>query len=58
MLHGMLKKIIENALIYKFVFELLGRREAGLPSAKAKTNELTPKQVHMRGFVLTYTSIV
>ena len=38
--------------------ELSGRREIGLPSVGAKTNELTAKHVHTRGFVLVYTSIV
>jgi len=32
--------------------ELLGRREIGLPSAGAKTNDLIANHVHMRGFVL------
>jgi len=38
--------------------ELLGRREIGLPSAGAKTNELIAKHVHKRGFVLVYACIV
>jgi len=38
--------------------KLLGRREIGLPSAGAKTNELIAKHVHTRGFVLVYTCIM
>jgi len=38
--------------------ELLGRREIGLPSAGAKTNELITNHMHTRGFVLIYTFII
>ena len=38
--------------------EQLGRREIGLPSAGAKTNELIAKHVRTRGFVLIYTCIL
>ena len=49
----MLKKT--NFLGQHFVPELLGRRETGLPSGGAKTNELIAKHIHTRGFVLIYT---
>ena len=52
----MLKKT--NFLGQHFVPELLGRRETGLPSGGAKTNELIAKHMHTRGFVFVYTCIV
>ena len=54
---GMLKK---SQKFYRkhFVPELLGRREIGLASVGAKTNELIAKNVRTRGFVFVYTCIV
>ena len=36
--------------------ELLGRREIGVPSAGAKTNEMNAKHVHTKGFDLVIPS--
>lgn len=46
--------MLKNAKILGTAFsaELLGRHEISLPPAGAKTNELTEKQIHTRGFVL------
>ena len=51
----MLKK--QKCREQRFVPELLGRCEIGLPPAGAKTNELITKHVRTRGFLLVSTYI-